>query len=203
MTVKAFVSHATVDQDRFVRGFAGRLQVNGVETWYAEWALLDGDSLVKRIFTEGIGGADVFIIVLSANSVKSGWVEAELDVGVVRSIERDCRLIPVVIDDVEIPVSLQATKYRRIIDVTKYDDEFDGLLRSIFKHPTTPLLGRPPAYTATPVIRGLSVADATVFEVRSGEVELLDSTRDKRVGREIVRHFATVKGGKVWRSGSS
>jgi dihydroorotase len=44
-----------------------------------------------------------------------------------------------------------------------------------------------------------SVADATVFEVRNGEVELLDSTKDKRVGRQIVRQFATVKSGKVFR----
>lgn len=164
MTVKAFVSHATVDQDRFVRGLAERLQDNGVETWYAEWALLDGDSLVKRIFTEAIAESDVFIVVLSANTVQSHWVQAELDVGVVRSIERSCRLIPIVIDDVQVPVALQATKYRRIADVTSYDNDFDGLLRSIFNRPTTPPLGSPPAYTSASAIKGLSAADATVYQ---------------------------------------
>ncbi len=64
---RAFVSHATADQERFVRGLAERLQANGVETWYARWALLDGDSLTGRIFDHGIGGVDVFIVFSSCS----------------------------------------------------------------------------------------------------------------------------------------
>lgn len=163
IVMKAFVSHSTTDQERFVRGLATRLQTDGVDTWYAEWGLLDGDSLVQRIFAEGIGEADVFIVVLSANSVNSHWVQAELDVGVVRSIDKQCRLITIVIDDVLIPVALQATKYRRISDVSSYDDDFDGLLRSIFNQSTQPPLGEPPPYTRAPKIRGLTPVDAVVF----------------------------------------
>lgn len=97
---RAFVSHATADQDRFVRDFANRLQASGVSTWYAEWALVAGDSLVERIFDQGIAGVDNFIVVLSEASVASNWVAAELDIGVVRRIEKKCRLIPLLIDDV-------------------------------------------------------------------------------------------------------
>jgi dihydroorotase len=45
-----------------------------------------------------------------------------------------------------------------------------------------------------------SIADATVFELGKGDIELLDSTKDKRIGHQIVRHVATVKGGNVVRA---
>lgn len=157
---KAFVSHATIDQDRFVRGLAERLQTNGVETWYAEWALLDGDSLTERIFEQGIGEADIFIVVLSQHSVDSNWVKAELAVGLVRQIEKKCRLIPIVLDEVEAPVALQGTLQRRIADPASYDSEFDALLRSMFNKATTPPLGKPASYTSAPSIRGMTPADA-------------------------------------------
>ncbi len=43
-----------------------------------------------------------------------------------------------------------------------------------------------------------SPADATIFEVRDQPVELLDSTKDKRTGRQAIVHVATVKNGKIF-----
>jgi hypothetical protein len=160
---EAFVSHSSLDQGRFVRHLAQRLHANGVETWYAEWALLDEDSLTEKIFERGIAEADIFIVVLSQHTVDSNWVKAELAVGLVRQIERKCRLIPIVLDGVEAPVALQGTLQRRITDPASYDNEFDALLRSIFNKPTTPPLGNPPSYTRAPSIRGMSPADAVVY----------------------------------------
>ena len=162
--LKAFVSHATVDQDRFVRGFAERLQLNGVDTWYAEWSMGPGDSLVRKILVDGLA-ADVFIIVLSENSVASTWVMEELDHGVVRKIENDTKLIPVLIDDVKVPGPLRATVWQRISDTGAYDKEFDRILHAIFDKSTAPPLGEVPKFADARPLRGVTAvpADAVVF----------------------------------------
>lgn len=161
---KAFVSHATVDQDRFVRGFAERLQSNGVDTWYAEWSMGPGDSLVRKILVDGLE-ADVFIIVLSESSVASKWVMEELDHGVVRKIENDAKLIPVLIDDVMVPGPLRATVWQRISDTRAYDKEFDRILHAIFDKSTAPPIGELPKFADARPLRGVTAvpADAVVF----------------------------------------
>ncbi len=134
---------------------------------YAAWALLDGDSLTDRIFEHGIADAEVFIVVLSQNSIGSNWVRAELDVGLVRRIGNKARLIPVVLDGVEPPVALEATLQRRIANTDSYDEEFEGLLRSIFAETSTPPLGTPPAYAGAPAHRGLTSIDSLVLRALS------------------------------------
>ena len=42
-----------------------------------------------------------------------------------------------------------------------------------------------------------TVADVTVLDVSNKPIELLDSTRDTRTGRQTVTHVATIKAGKV------
>jgi dihydroorotase len=46
-----------------------------------------------------------------------------------------------------------------------------------------------------------SVADLSVLEVATGDVELFDSTREKRIGRQRLAAVATVKGGKLIEKG--
>lgn len=60
---KVFVSHATEDKDRFVFAFAEALRAEGVYAWLDVWEMQPGDSLVDKIFTEGIGEADAVIVV--------------------------------------------------------------------------------------------------------------------------------------------
>ena len=107
--------------------------------------------------------------------MNSNWLRAELAVGLVQRIEKKCRFIPIVLDNVEVPVALQGTLQRRIADVDDYAREFDALLRSIFQRPTTPPLGRPPTYTAAPRMTGLTAADASVF-VQLGELAVENGT---------------------------
>ena len=52
-----FLSHASADKDRFVRHFAEELTARGLRVWFDEWALLPGDSLVDKIFAEGLKDA--------------------------------------------------------------------------------------------------------------------------------------------------
>jgi len=74
---RVFVSHASEDTDRFVIEFCRRLRSSGIDAWLDHWELQPGDSLVDRIFEEGIGGANAFLVVLSKNSVdKSGFARS-------------------------------------------------------------------------------------------------------------------------------
>lgn len=106
---KVFVSHASEDKDRFVVEFARRLRENGVDAWLDQWEMKPGDSLVDKIFEEGLKEARAVIVVLSTVSVEKPWVREELNTLMVNRISRGTRLIPVVIDDCEVPESLRST----------------------------------------------------------------------------------------------
>jgi len=79
---KAFISHSSDDKDRFVLGFATKLRERGVDAWLDRWEIKAGDSLVRKIFEEGIKNANAFLVVLSSQSIANRWVREELDSGV-------------------------------------------------------------------------------------------------------------------------
>ncbi len=71
MNPKVFVSHASEDKVRFVEEFARKLRNDGIDAWFDKWEMKPGDSLVDKIFEEGIKNADAVIVVLSKISVKN------------------------------------------------------------------------------------------------------------------------------------
>ena len=85
---KVFISHASEDKQRFVMRFAERLRSKGVDAWLDVWEMLPGDSLVEKIWDEGLKGCDAMIVVLSAHSIKSKWVREELNSGMIKKIRR-------------------------------------------------------------------------------------------------------------------
>lgn len=153
-TRKVFVSHASEDKDRFVREFAAKLRAEGIETWLDEWELVGGDSLPDRIFREGIGESDAVVVVVSRVSVTKRWVREELDVAVVRRIERECRLIPVVLDKAEVPVAISHLLHYDVESVG-LAGAVDGVVRTVLGVPDKPPLGEPPAYTRRSALKRL------------------------------------------------
>ncbi len=61
---KVFLSHASEDKERFVINLAIKLRSKGVAVWLDKWEILTGDSLIDKIFEEGIKKAQAFVIVL-------------------------------------------------------------------------------------------------------------------------------------------
>jgi hypothetical protein len=141
---KVFISHASEDKLRFVDRFATRLRENGVDAWLDQWEMKPGDSLVDRIFEQGLKSAQAVIIVLSAVSVTKPWVREELNNSVVSRITRGLRIIPVVIDHCAIPEALAATLWQRVDDLQQYDEAFQRILDAIFDRSTKPPIGRAP-----------------------------------------------------------
>jgi TIR domain len=164
---RVFISHASEDKARFVLAFAKRLLGDGVDAWVDKWEMLPGDSLVKRIFEEGLKDADTVIAVVSHKSVEKPWVREEFNTSVVARINKGIRLIPVVIDDCELPNSLSSILYERIQDLNAYDENYARILASILGYSMKPTLGKPPSYTRAELaaIGGLESIDNLVLKI--------------------------------------
>lgn len=163
-TIKAFVSHASEDKDRFVRSFAERLRANGVDAWLDEWEINPGESPARKII-EGLVQCGVVILIMSAKSIVKPWVLEELDAAFVRKVEGKARLIPIRLDECEMPECLKTTRWESVTDLENYDDSFSRILYGVFAHHERPPLGPPPSYAnrTPPRIDHLNKVDSEVF----------------------------------------
>ena len=140
---KAFISYNNTDREIATR-IAETLRQEGIEVWFDKWEILAGDSLIQKIFQEGLAEADAFIVVLSKGSINSKWVQQELDAAMVKRIEGVTRVIPVLIDKVNIPEPLKPIKW---IDLSEnFDDTIRELQKAIFKVHERPPVGEPPDF---------------------------------------------------------
>jgi hypothetical protein len=119
-TPKVFLSHASEDKERFVIPFATTLREKGIDVWLDKWEILPGDSLVDKLFEEGLKEADAVLIVISAASVTKPWVRQELNTAIVNRITRQTKVIPVVLDNSEVPESLRSLVWESISDLNGY-----------------------------------------------------------------------------------
>ena len=98
------------------------------------------------------------MVLLTPNSLKSEWVQTELDAGMVKRIDGSSRLLPIVlnlsVDD--IPVTLRGLK---CVKLEPYEDGLRELVNVCHDVQTKPPLGARPAWTAPrlPADLGLSV----------------------------------------------
>ena len=165
MSPKVFISHAGEDKDRFVTEFATKLRDHGIDAWLDKWEMLPGDSLIDKIFEEGLKKADAIIIVLSENSVKKPWVHEELNASMIKRISKGTKIIPVIIDDCEIPESFKSTLWERIADLSYYEKNLDRIVAAIFGQREKPPIGKTPIYTDFDIanISGLTKGDNLVL----------------------------------------
>ncbi|MFQ5751767.1 MAG: toll/interleukin-1 receptor domain-containing protein [bacterium] len=172
MNPKVFICHASEDKEKFVLEFARKLRENGVDAWVDVWEMLPGDSLIDKIFEEGIKNAQAIIVILSNYSVKKAWVKEELNASIVKKINEKCKLIPILIDDCEIPESLKSTVWERISDVNNYENEFKRILSSIYGQYDKPPIGKQPKYvnTIVNVLPNLSKLDNVVFNLACSKI---------------------------------
>lgn len=163
---KVFLSHASEDKLRFVNDLAIRFRAKGIDAWLDKWEMLPGDSLVDKIFEEGLKEAKAVIIVISKNSINKPWVKEELNSSIVSRIQKGTRIIPVIIDKCEVPESLKSTLWESISDVSNYDDSFERLVASIYGKSIKPELGKAPKFTSVVLqnIDGLESIDNLVLK---------------------------------------
>ncbi|HKO57963.1 MAG TPA: toll/interleukin-1 receptor domain-containing protein [Thermoanaerobaculia bacterium] len=137
-----FISYSSRD-DAFTRRLYDALQGKGIRTWYAPEELKIGDRIRSRI-DESIRVHDKLILVLSANSVASNWVETEVETALERE-EKEKRdvLFPIAIDDEgfdsQQPWARDIRRKRHIGDFRRwkshdeFEKAFDRLVRDLSK----------------------------------------------------------------------
>lgn len=124
--IEVFLCHTSKDKD-FVRKLALDLENYSVKAWFDEWRIDVGDSLNKKI-QKGIKESSYFAIVISPDSIKSGWVQRELNAAFSEELKRkDVFILPILYKDCEIPLFLQDKYYA---DFRKnYEDGLNSLLK--------------------------------------------------------------------------
>ncbi|MBC3216147.1 TIR domain-containing protein [Serratia fonticola] len=164
---KVFISHASEDKERFVLEFAKKLREKGVDAWLDKWEMMPGDSLVDKIFEEGIKNSNTFIVVLSKNSVQKPWVKEELNAAFVKKINHGDKLIPVILDDCQVPEALNSTLWESIKNLDDYSKNLDRIIGSIFGFTEKPALGPLPSYAGNSVVQvgTLNKIDSLVMTV--------------------------------------
>jgi len=164
---KVFICHSSKDKKRFVTEFATRLSEKGIDPWFDKWEMKIGDSLVGKIFDEGIKNCEKFIIILSKNSINSKWVKKELNVGVVEDIGKRTTIMPIIIDDnIEIPTVLISTVWKKIVNLNSYEEEFEEIVNAILGVSNKPPLGELPKYAVDVALIGsLSQIDSKIIKI--------------------------------------
>ncbi|MCK9425529.1 MAG: TIR domain-containing protein [Ignavibacteriaceae bacterium] len=165
MNPKVFISHASEDKEKFVEEFARKLRTDGIDAWLDKWEMKPGDSIVNRIFEEGIKNANAILIVLSKASVQKPWVREEMNASFVKRIKGETKLIPIIIDDCVIPESLKSTVWVIINDLSNYVSEYNEIKMSILETSNKPALGELPRRTLVDQLSyyNLNKIDSLVF----------------------------------------
>lgn len=130
MSLSLFLSHNHADRP-FVQRLALDLSAQNIGYWLDCAEIKFGDSLIQKI-RSGIDEADYLVAVLSPNSVKSPWVEKELDVAMTQEInDRRIKVIPLMIQPCELPGFLLGKFYADFTDPSNYDMVFKRLVESV------------------------------------------------------------------------
>lgn len=104
-----FVSYSHRDAEA-VAALDVALRSAGLKVFLDTRDVLAGERLVEKVF-DGIASAKSQIVVLSEASTTSSWVKDEISAGRTRSISSGSRVIPVLIEQCELPNSLVHLKY--------------------------------------------------------------------------------------------
>jgi hypothetical protein len=164
--VRAFLSHASEDKSGFVEPLARELAKMGVAPWLDIWEIRPGDSLVRKLFDEGLDTVDAVIVVVSASSAAKPWVREELDAAMVRRITGSMRLIPVRLDDAPIPSPLEHLVW---INANRTPEGIrsaaEEITDALYGRDKRPAVAPPPAYTAAAPVHGLAQADSALLAI--------------------------------------
>ena len=90
---RVFLSYTSEDVD-VARKLAEELEAAGINTWWDRWCIYPGDSLRQKI-DEGLEGCTHFVVLLTPRSIKKPWVNQEMDAGLVRKLNDQCRFLPI------------------------------------------------------------------------------------------------------------
>jgi hypothetical protein len=172
---KVFISHASEDKDRFVLSFAKALLQNGIDAWVDQWEMHLGDSIVEKIFEDGVAQASAVIVILSNFSINKPWVREEMNSAFVQRVNKGTRLIPIILDDCHVPTALQSLQWIKVDEPSLIDKPLQRVVAAILGTNDKPPLGSLPAYTKLldETIGDLSPIDSAVLKLACEEALII------------------------------
>ena len=130
MTTSIFLSHNYQDKE-FVRKLALDLECHGIRVWLDEAELKIGDSLIEKI-RDGIDNVNYVAVILSSNSIKSRWVQKEIDVAMTLEINgNEIKVLPLMLEMCELPGFLLGKFYGDFTNEKKYEDPLKLLINTM------------------------------------------------------------------------
>jgi TIR domain-containing protein/stage II sporulation SpoE-like protein/NACHT domain-containing protein len=127
-----FLSYASADAERAQR-LVAILEQQGWSVWWDRERIPPGQRF-DRAIGEAVEAARCVVVLWSRASTKSDWVREEAEAGRKRSV-----LVPVLLDDVELPFGFRTIETARLIDWSGDDHpELQLLFESIASHAGRP-----------------------------------------------------------------
>ncbi|MGE5343678.1 MAG: toll/interleukin-1 receptor domain-containing protein [Candidatus Omnitrophota bacterium] len=108
---RIFISYSHSDK-KFVKRLTKDLGAAFINVWLDEKEIKVGESITRKV-EEGITNCNFFCLVISIQSIKSNWVEREYKtaLNMQLSSEGTPRILPLKIQNVELPVLLRDIRY--------------------------------------------------------------------------------------------
>lgn len=127
-----FLCHSSKNKP-FVRKLVDRLNNDGIDTWFDEIEIKIGEEIHTKI-NEGLRKSDFFAIVLSNESVKSKWVENELNSASAfeKYANRGVFVLPILIEQCDVPPLLLDRRYANFVE--DFENAYKEITDSIFYH---------------------------------------------------------------------
>lgn len=176
----AFVSYGSGDAE-WVLVLAGNLVRLGLHVFLDAWELVAGDLIAVQL-QRGLAAAEVVVFVVSAESVRRGWVDEEFADAIAGAAAGRQRLIPVLAGEVVLPPMVASRLYidfRHANDQAVYEAKVRELAAAIRGQPAQarPAPGGavvpPPATVPTLVASAAQTAPARSDATEGGKVEAI------------------------------
>ena len=211
--MRVFLSHSSSDK-RVVRHINSDLKSHGFATWLDEEQIPFGGSIVDGI-EKGLKSSDVLLIFISSSSTVSKWAKGEWHTKFFHQInEGRISVIPIKLDECEMPVFLTDRRYADFSNKSDYDRNFSLLLRDlqimraeiageltikgasaqngVFEHTLDILEELEDEHVSLPVHRRLSIIDTLKKIQRSGKRVRLKTFRYSVRIRSVYDHMLSV-----------
>ena len=178
---KFFITHSFKDKE-FARRLADDLRAHGLDGFIDLYSLKPGKPIAKQI-SHGLEKCDVYVPVLSCDSLASPWCQEEIYAAIALSNERRRAgrpdIMPILVEDCEdkIPLFLRSRLY--INFAGRYEEALQELLQQGFGVPPKP----PPPSAPKP----LPEAEKSSVQAQATPLQVVPPTSRRWVSPNISR----------------
>lgn len=125
-----FLSHSSKDK-AFAKRLARDLKAHALRVWVDEAEMLVGDSLIGKL-EEGIREMEYLGVLLSPDSVRSEWVQREVEIALNQEIKgKKVKVLPILYRDCDVPGFLIGRVWADFREESLYEPALLALLRRL------------------------------------------------------------------------